>query len=106
MPLIPKFPNPWLATFPTEGAEPGAFTSRARGQESSNRANRGLAPGGRSRRGLPVAPSGPASAARSVAESRELGLSLAIREATEDISFNRYQDFIDDVLCPERTPAT
>jgi hypothetical protein len=102
VPLIPKFPNPWLATFPTQGAEPGAFTIRV---EVKNRAT-GQTEGSHQEADLvevlPVAPSGPAFGRTVVAESRELGLSLAIREATEDISFNRYQDFINEVLCPER----
>jgi hypothetical protein len=95
--------KPWRVIFLTKGVDPGRYTIRL---ELKNRSN-GNIDGAHEEADLfevlpPVQNSGVAFGRTAVPEDGELILSQAIREATEDISFNHYQDFINEILCPER----
>ena len=107
-PIAPNDPKtPWKATLHTACQHPGAYTIRlcVKKRESDDCGAHEnpdlievLPPAG------PAGPTGvPVFGRTSVGETGEVGLSLAIREGTADISFNRYQDFINEVLCPERS---
>jgi hypothetical protein len=101
-PIAPKDPkNPLVATLQTDGVELGTYSVKLDliqgGKSIASQEQSGvvkvLPPG-------TLSGSGPVTLGRStVGETKDVSLWVNIRQSTDELSFPKYQEFIDEVMC-------